>query len=233
MSTARVWGSSVSVQSLQVDELADLCAGETTKYIRRESSDPQYCFELLRRALAEAVSEALTHVYRIYEPLVLSWVHKHERFPQTGEEAAYFASLALRNFYFALRGAKFANFQFLPQALGYLKRCVHSAIEQYIRDQHPVPDVPLEQAEHIGQASQTERAMEAQELWNYVLRLLPQSEDQLLARLTFVLDMKPAEIVKLHPSIWQQERQVSVALQRIRRTLRRNESLRQMAGESE
>jgi hypothetical protein len=226
-------GSSVALHSFHVDELADLCAGETTKYMRREPSDPQYCFELLRRALAEAVGEALTHVYRIYEPLVLSWVHKHERFAHTGEDASYFASMALRNCYFALRGAKFANFQFLPQVLGYLKRCVHSAIEQYIRDQHPLPDMPLEHVEHIGEASQSERAMEAQELWNYILRLLPQTEDQLLARLTFVLDMKPAEIVRLHPAIWQQERQVSVALQRIRRMLRRNDSLRQMAGETE
>lgn len=222
----------MAVHSLHIDELANLCAGETTKYIRREASDPQYCFELLRRALADAASEALTQVYKIYEPLVLSWVHKHERFPQTGEEANYFANMALRNCYFALRGAKFANFQFLPQVLGYLKRCVHSAIEQYLRDQKPLPDMPLEQVEHMGETSQQESDLEARELWSYILQLLPQPEDQLLARLAFVLDMKPAEIVKLHPSIWQQERQVSVALQRIRRTLRRNDSLRQMAGES-
>lgn len=221
------------VHNLHTDELADLCAGETTKYIRRQDSDPQFCLELLRRALVDAASDALTHVYKVYEPLVLSWVHRHERFAQTGEEAGYFASMALRNFYFALRGAKFANFQFLPQILNYLKRCVHSAIEQYIRDQKPLADEPLDTVEQIGQTPHYESGLEAQELWNYILRLLPQPDDQLLARLTFVLDMKPTEIVKLHPSIWQQERQVSVALQRIRRTLRRNDTLREMAGEND
>lgn len=223
----------MTVHSLPTDELANLCAGETTKYIRREASDPQYCFELLRRALVDAANDALTYVYKIYEPLVLSWVHRHERFGQTGEEATFFANMALRNFYFALRGPKFSDFQFLPQALGYLKRCVHSAIEQYIRDQKPLPDAPLEQVEQIGETPYLESELEARELWNHILRLLPQPEDQLLARLTFVLEMKPMEIVKLHPSIWQHERQVSVALQRIRRTLRRNDTLRQLAGKSE
>jgi hypothetical protein len=199
--------------------------------MRREISDPQYCFELLRRALVDAASDALTHVYRIYEPLVLSWVHKHERFIQTGEEASYFASMALKNFYFALRGTKFANFQFLPQILRYLKRCVHSAIEQYLRDQQPVPDAPLENVEQVGEATPLESGLEAQELWSYILKLLPPPEDQLLARLTFVLGMKPAEIVKLHPSVWRDERQVSVALQRIRRKLRGDDTLRDLAGE--
>jgi hypothetical protein len=223
----------VTLDSLHTEELADLCAGETTRFLRKEPNDPQFCWELLRRALADAAADALTHVYRIYEPLVLSWVHKHERFVHTGEEANYFASMALRNFYFALRGAKFANFRFLPQILRYLKRCVHSAIEQYLRDQQPAIEMPLENMEQVGETLPMESSLEAQELWNYILDLLPQPEDQLLARLTFILGMKPAEIVQQHPTIWAEERRVSVALQRIRRTLRGNETLREMAGESQ
>lgn len=222
----------MTVHSLHTDELANLCADETARYMRREANDPRYCFELLRRALVDSVSDALTHIYRIYEPLVLSWVRRHDRFPQTGEEASYFASLALRNFYFALRGPKFSNFQFLPQILRYLKRCVHSAIEQYLRDQQPVADMPLENIEVIADASPMESTLEAQDLWSHILTLIPEPEDQLLARLTFVLGMKPAEIVQAYASIWQQERAVSVALQRIRRRLRGDEVLRQMAGEN-
>ncbi len=227
-----MWEPRVTDSSLHTDKLADLCADETTRFMRHEANDPHYCFELLRRALVDSSGDALTHVYRIYEPLVLSWVRRHERFQHTGEDASYFASLALRNFYFAVRGAKFSNFQFLPQILRYLKRCVHSAIEQYLRDQQPTADSFIENIEQIGDATPLESELEAEDLWMHILTLIPEPEDQLLARLTFILDMKPAEIVRGHSSIWAHERAVSVALQRIRRRLRGDEFLRQAADES-
>src|SRR5262245_21445236 len=111
--------------SLSVERLAQRCVEETEKFNRRQSNDPQFCFELLRRALAEGVAEALTYAYRIYERQSLKWVYNHSGFAETGESADYFARSALSAFYFALRGPKFARFPSLQQVLAYLKLCVH------------------------------------------------------------------------------------------------------------
>src|SRR5690242_5985505 len=106
--------------SLSLDELTRRCASETEKFNHREPSDSRFCFDLLRRALADDLSEAFTRVYQIYERQVLVWVHSHSGFVRSGESADYFVSAAWSTFYFALRGPKFAGFPSLPQVLAYL-----------------------------------------------------------------------------------------------------------------
>src|SRR5262245_51124329 len=127
----------MSLAALSLDQLAQRCVEETDKFNRRQSNDPQYCFELLRRALAEGAAEAFTSAYQIYERQVLKWVYGHSGFAETGESADFFARSALSTFYFALRGPKFARFPALQHVLAYLKLCVHTAIAQYLRDQGP------------------------------------------------------------------------------------------------
>src|SRR5690242_18054851 len=133
-----------AAEGLSIDDLARLCTSETAKFNRREPSDAQFCFELLRRALANGLSEAFTRVYTIYERQVRIWVRGHPRFVQTGESDEYFVSAAWSTFYFALRGPKFLGFAALPQVLAYLKACVHSAIMLYLRDQQPDAALPLD-----------------------------------------------------------------------------------------
>lgn len=214
-----------TVASLSVDDLAQRCAEETDKFNRRQANDAQFCFELLRRALGEGVAEAFTRVYQVYERQVLNWVYAHPRFDQTGESAEFFAGGALRQFYFALRGPKFDRFPSLPAILSYLKLCVHTSVAQYLRDQHPAQTTSLDE---VGEAAETldlgTRA-DAAELWAYICRLLPDLRDQLLARCVFVQDLKPRQIVEKYPTFWRDEREVSVALYRIRRILRNDDGL--------
>ena len=65
------------VSSIPTADLDQRCANETDKFTRQQPNDPQWCFELLRRALAERDVDAFTYVYRTYEVLVLSWVRHH------------------------------------------------------------------------------------------------------------------------------------------------------------
>lgn len=212
--------------SLTIDQLALRCAEETDKFGRRQPNDAQYCFELLRRALAETSDEAFTSVCRVYERQVTSWVYSHTRFAQTGETADYFVQAALRTFYFALRGPKFDRFPSLPQVLSYLKLCVHTAIAQYVRDQQPRPDAPLDEVAEVAETPDLGMRADLAELWQYICSLLPEEGDQLLARCAFMLDLKPSQVVKLYPGRWESERDVSVALYRIRRALRNDAGLR-------
>lgn len=132
--------------SLSIGEVGQRCAEETDKFIHQLENDPQYCYELLRRALAERSGEAFTHVYNVYEPLVKSWVYRHSRSPLTGESADYFANAAFRAFYFGMSGPKFGRFPTLAAVLGYLKTCVHTTITMYLRDRERILTIPLEDA---------------------------------------------------------------------------------------
>jgi hypothetical protein len=218
------------VAHLSVDALAQRCAEETDKFNHRQPNDAQYCFELLRRALADGSAEAFTYVYQVYERQVLSWVYGHSRFAQTGEDADFFAGAALRTFYFALRGPKFDKFPSLPQVLAYLKLCVHTAIAQYIRDQQPAPTTPLDAIGEVAHTPDLGMRADAAELWAHICRLLPDDRDRLLARYVFMQDLKPRQIVSAHPMQWRDEREISVALYRIRRTLRNDPELHRRAG---
>jgi hypothetical protein len=223
----------MTVASMSIEILAQRCAEETEKFGRRQSNDAQYCFELLRRALAEEVPEAFTRVYQVYERQVIGWVYGHSRFAQTGESADFFAGAAMRTFYFALRGSKFERFPSLPQVLAYLKLCVHTSIAQYLRDQQPSTALPLDEASDVAHTPDLGMRSDAAELWQHICRLLPDERDRLLARCVFVEDLKPRQIVVAHPTQWKDEREVSVALYRMRRLLRNDRELRRRVGLAE
>jgi hypothetical protein len=218
--------------SLSNDDLAHRCAEETEKFNSRQENNPEFCFELMRRALADESDDAFTRVYQIYERQVLNWVYSHTRFAQTGESADFFASSAIRTFYFALRGEKFERFPSLPQVLAYLKMCVHTAIAQYLRDQQPTALTPLDSVSEVSHTINLDSGIDAAELWAYICHLLPDDRDRLLARCVFLLDLKPRQIVTEHPAQWRNEREVSVALYRIRRVLRGDGELQRRAASS-
>ncbi|NDJ77121.1 MAG: sigma-70 family RNA polymerase sigma factor [Chloroflexi bacterium] len=209
--------------------LAEKCAMQTQNYLAQRENDPRFCYELLRRALVEGASEALTHVYQIYLPLAGRWARRHPSFDLTDESAGFFASTALGNFYFALRGNSLATFETLSRVLSYLKACVHSAIMQHLRT-HPIVTQPLpETGGPVAVNQQLDKHLTADELWSLVRSIVTDPDDQLLVHCRFVLDMKPAEIAEQYPSRWSTAREVSVALQRIRRWLRKDPMLRQLA----
>ncbi|NTV63232.1 MAG: hypothetical protein HGA65_06810 [Oscillochloris sp.] len=219
--------------NLSVDELATRCSEETEKFSRRVASDTQFCFELLRRAMLESGGEALARVFQIYEGQAIRWVYQHSGFDQTHESADFFARAALAAFYFALRGERFAKFPDLSYALAYLKTCVHTSIAQYLRDQRRHQVLSLDDVPTLAYDPGIDAAVNASDLWADIVALLPDPTDQLLARSVFVLGMKPRHIVVAYPQHWQNERDVSLQIYRIRRLLRNAPELRRRMGEDD
>ena len=217
---------------LTIDELAQRCAEETDKFTRWQDNDPQFCFELLRRALADQSDEAFTYVFRVYERPVTNWVYHHSRFPLTGESAEFFTGAAFRAFHAALQGSKFERFPTLAAVLSYLKTCVHTAIAQYLRDEERGQTMPLDGAGELAETPDLGQRAEAGELWAHICRLLPDERDRLLARCAFALGLKPREICVVYHNYWSNERDVSVALYRIRRILRADPELAALAGQN-
>ena len=212
-------------------DIARRCAEETEKYTRQLDNDPAFCFELLRRALAERIPEAFTHVYQTYERQVTSWVYQHSGFRHTGESPEYFTSAAFQSFYAALNGPKFERFPTLAALLSYLKTCVHTAVARHLRDSARHVDQPLDEANPPSESPQLGAGVEARELWGHICDLLPDERDQLLARCSFVLGLKPRHILAAYRSYWNSERDITIALYRIRRTLRADSEIASLAGQ--
>jgi hypothetical protein len=222
-------GAYFVAELIPIDHLVQRCIEETQKFSNQQSNDPQYCFELMRQALADAHPEALKHIYQIYEDLTLHWVYTHSQFEQTGENADYFAQEALNKFYFAVRGEKFSKFESLARVLSYMKMCVYTTIAQYIRDHQPAFYTSLDAVKDIEYTENFEAKIVSSELWQHIGNLLPDEKDRQLMYWTFVQGYRPAELVVKQPDMWRNEREISVALQRIKRILRRDPAMQNWA----
>ncbi len=209
------------VEDASVDALALRCQEETARFGLRQPTDDRFCFELLRRALLHGKDDAFSHVFTIYHAQVSAWVQRDSRFQRTGESAEYFVNQALSNFYFAVRGAKFERFPTLQHALSYLKMTTYSVITQFLRDFQPLASEQEEAATEVGVRDPSlEQRLDAHALWDCICKLLPEERSRHLAHCVFVQGMRPREIVKAFPALWQSERAVTVALYRLRTTLR-------------
>lgn len=215
------------VERLSTADLAQRCNEETARYTRHEAHDPQFCFELLRRALAEHDTDAFEAVYHAYERRVTGWVLYHGAFHATHEDAEFFVGAAFRAFYFALSGEKFSHFSTLAAILEYLKVCVHTSIVQYLRDISIDTD-PLPPDHTPDDAPSPTSGLVAREVWERMYKLLPNERDRLLARCKFVEDLRPREMILAYPAIWNSEREITVALYRIRRILRADMQLQEL-----
>jgi hypothetical protein len=207
-----------------VEQVAQQCVEENRLFERVGKSNPDYCFELFRRALQEKSDEALSYIRAIYFPKIHKWIRDYWLFEQTREDIEYFCQEAFMNFYFAAIGPRFSKFKALGQLINYLKVCVFSAVKQYLRDQKPAALMPEDIDLPATDAALHE--LRAEVLWRYICTLLPDETERLLAWLSFVLEMKPREIAPNYPQLWKDEHQVSRMLYTIRKHLYQDRLLR-------
>ncbi len=212
----------MDTSKVSLEEIALHCHEETRKFTLHADYVTDSCMELMRRALFRRTPDAFTRLYEIYAPLVRNWVYQQPQFRWTDEDADYFVNAALTQFYFAVSGSKFERFETLAQLLQYLKRCVYTSIALYVRSaQMQAAAVPLPTDDLTPDVQPNWDAnINAHTLWARLCLLLPDEGDQLLARWSFIEGLKPADIVREQPGRWPDVRDISVALQRIRRRLR-------------
>ncbi len=215
--------------SMDIELLARECSAETQKFFRREPHQPLFCFELLCRAYRDQLEAALSHVYTIYLPILARKARQHPLFHQSSQDADSFARTTLSNFYHAVRGKAFLEkFQTLAQAIKYMFACVYTVVLEDVQ----YSSTPESSLDGDIPSLDSHSDLNLQELWAHVCGLLPTLEDQQLAYLRFVLEMKPSEISANYPQTWSTARAVSVALQNIRRYLRADPYLSGLVGPS-
>jgi hypothetical protein len=207
--------------------LAQRCAEETDKFRRNRKSDPEICFELFRRGLAEQADDALTHIYRIFFVYLYKRIRRH--YPTIREEDIQdFFSIGFNRFFNKLQGDNFENFTELGAIINYLNACVFSAIHEEWRRKRPATVLIEDTTNHNPHFPEFDREIRRADIWSRICDVLPDEDDLFLARCLFVDHLKPSEVLQFHPDRFDDTEAIRVARQRIVRTLRKDSDLRDL-----
>jgi RNA polymerase sigma factor (sigma-70 family) len=192
-------------QHLTLADLAQRCAHETELFRLGKTHDPQYCFELFRRAIVSHDQVAWEAINSQYYSQVERWVHRHPEFPLVQEEVEDFIAEAFERFWKYFTPDKFGKSQSLAAILSYLQMCVSGAVldcrrkmrhreleqeegdeERNLPDREPTPEVLLQK----------------EEFWQLIQERLKDKKEYMLIYASFSLDLSPREILVEFPGVF-------------------------------
>ena len=224
-----------SLERYAVPELARCCAEETSKFLKQNTSNDQYCMELFRRAIVKRDDEAWLYIYQQYSPLVLTWINQHQSAaPLLGQEGSGpLVNAVFAKFAQALTPAKMGNFDTLAALLKYLKMCVHSVVADEVRARQARQyEEALEAIEHEPASDDPADAvvshMSAQGLWQIIQEELNGEDERVLIYLAYIHGMKPSEISSQHRRLFPTDDDVSRIKRNVLERLRRNRRLQKL-----
>jgi DNA-directed RNA polymerase specialized sigma24 family protein len=227
----------IDPQTLTLAGLAHRCAQETDRFFLRQAHDPQYCFELFRRAIAGRDQRAWDLIYRQYHPLVTSWVTRHSAFHSSGEEAQYFLNRAFEKMWSALEPERFCQFPSLKSLLRYLQMCVNSVVYDHVR-RAEIPQAELEphavaarEAANDSLPEQILDHVQQEELWSAVSARLRDDQERLVVHGSFVLGLKPRELYNHYEGSFRDVREIYRVKENVLARLRRDEALKRIFGD--
>ena len=219
-------------------DLAHRCAQETERFFQRQSYDPQYCFELFRRAIVEHDEAAWEAIHAQYQSLVARWVKQHQGFETSDEEAQYFVNRAFEKIWIALTPDKFGRFSDLGPLLGYLKMCVHSVVVDHNRSADQASRYALADESDIERSAQGPTIEDGaldwvhrQQFWEWINARLHDEKERLVVYGSFALDLKPREIYDLFPEAFQDVAEVHRVKQNVLARLRRDPEFQKLLDE--
>lgn len=222
-----------TIRLLGVDRLADECADQTAKFFSRSHHDTGYCYELLRRAIVGRDDHAWDRIYKIYRPLVASWVRRHSGFEAAGDEIDYFVNCAFEKMWSAMTAEKFERSEDLAGLLSYLQTCVHSAIVDHRRS-NQVPTTNLDEwSNHLpspGLPSIEDHVtdqLEGDRLWQTVTELTKNEKERIILKHSYLYNQKPSQIYAANSNRFESPVEVYQIKRNLLNRLRRNPVVRQ------
>lgn len=224
-----------NAQQLNISGLYHRCSQESDRFFRRQSYDPWYCFELFRRAILEQDQRAWGLLYRQYRPLVTGWVERNATFTRLNEQVDFFVNRAFEKFWSAVTPEKFLEFEDLKSLLRYLQLCVQSVVIDFARraerarllDEEDEERLETAEMGEIDPAGQALDRIQNAELWQWLAGRLQDDQERVLLYASFVLAMKPAEVLQTYPQHFEDIRQVYSAKETLMTRLRKDEELQQ------
>jgi len=217
-------------------DAGSLPLAELVRRCRETNSEQDTCrYELFRRAIYESDEQAWAAVTVLFRGVVVANIRRHP-WAASRDDEEYWINRTFERFWKALGPDRFAAFPHLPALLAYLKTCVHSVVVTDMRSSARTPAVvPLgTDVEEPGASTEIEGevldSLVAQDVWNVITAELADDDERLLARLSFALDMKPAQIQALHadrfPTMAELYRVKRNLIERLRRSSRLRELLK-------
>lgn len=212
---------------MNLKAIIEKCLAELHLFKTEQTGQSPSCMQLFYIGVHDENPEAFAEIYRHFHSQIERWIYAHNSYYQTGESIDHFVSVTFTKFYHALQGEKFKRMRDFASVMKYLKLCVHSVIADYLRKLPPqhanIDDLAL--PDDPPPSTLTFSA-----IWERIIVLLPDAIDQRVARKVFIEGYKASEIAEVYPDDFDDARQVSVALQRIRRKLRSDQELRDLMG---
>ena len=220
----------VDLSEMTIAELAEACRRETLRFLGGEPSRDDFGVELFRRAVCEREEAAWEAIAVQFGGLLIGWLKRHPASALLREDEDYIVNRALARFWQAIGPERFHKFASLAALLTYLKMCVHCAVLDEVRSRRDVcdpwpsaadgDDSDLADASQAG-ADSLDRVSE-HEMWQTIVRELPDQGERLVVYLSFALDMRPGEIHRRHsdryPTAADVYRVKRSALDRLRRS---------------
>jgi RNA polymerase sigma factor (sigma-70 family) len=213
------------MQDMQLAELAERCAQESSRFARGHEHDDRYCFEIFRRAIVEGASPAWAAIMTQYQGLVREWIWQHSLSSSIDDHDDLVARVFER-FWQAVKPAKFDSFRHLASLLSYLKLCVFAAIIDEVRAQRSWQShrAASELADEV-EGTRVDEAVLGEighlTVWQTIEEVLTDPAERLVIYLSHVLWLKPREIARrqaqIFPSIEDVYRRKRSAMERLRR----------------
>lgn len=222
------------LREVSLGELGKRCREETQHFLRGEASNDSYCLEIFQRAIVARDNDAWAMVVQQYRGIVLASLVQHTSALEMEHSDDFWVNRAFQRFWTAVGPSRFGQFPDLASVLKYLKMCVHSVILDEIRARRARMTVSLDD---IPEALSTMPSVEGtvlsdvvrQQLWTAVLNETSGEAEYQVTYLSFVRDLKPAEIYEHRPELFDDVGDVyrikRNVLQRLRRSPRVREFL--------
>lgn len=222
------------------EQLANGC-----RQVKSDNSHEPYCFELFRRAIMDRSELCWSALYTQYSKLVVHWINTFRKSsaPHLTTPVEDLVTDTFTAFWRAFTAEKLSNAAHLAQVLSYLKSCSATALlqakrreEQQVKqhewDQTMTEAVPDDQ--HSGSHPEEHylATLWQEKLWQVVNRCCHDERERVLARLSFVSDLKPSAILDRHPQLFADVAEIYTLRRNLKNRLWRDKELQELWGES-
>jgi hypothetical protein len=219
------------VRELPLAELARRCREETLRFLRAESRDDSFCFEIFQRAVVSRDDDAWAAIVTQYRGIVLAYVAQHTATTTVQEPDDFWVNRAFLRFWTAVAPERFGQFPDLPALLKYLKMCVHSVLMDELRSRRAGMSSSMSEVPETAQApDNAERSVIGKiagaQLWEAVLKELQDESERVVAQLSLMRDLKPSEIFGRYPLLYESVADVYRVKRNVIERLRRSPEVR-------
>ncbi len=221
------------LETLTPDDLQKRC-----QQVRPDNSHEPFCFELFRRAIVQRDEHCWSLIYQHYIKLVYRWTNDCLKEDSQIEyvNADDLVLDAFASFWKAFTAEKLQQAHSVGYVLSYLHSCVITTVlmarrkheQKQIIHHIPIDDPVMESAS----ADRTEQpddstfdAMAADSIWKSVDQCCQENQERVIARLSFVSDLEPREILALHPTLFTDVMEIYRIRRNLKNRLRRDKEM--------